>query len=180
MVVAAIDWVVQHRNSGGLNIRVLNLSFGTDGRQDYRVDPLTYAAEVAEFGVKANLVDPGVVRLMQSGWAYRFKDLPDGRRQIVGFFIPGDFCDLNVYILQQMDYSIGTLIAFIALVALVNGLFGYVNGYAPWFPASLNVLLGWIFSPVAWAASKVTNWRAIGSRRSRPNWTPNQERIASL
>jgi serine protease AprX len=46
-VLAAIDWVVQHRNSEGMNIRVLNLSFGTDGIQDYRLDPLTYAVEVA-------------------------------------------------------------------------------------------------------------------------------------
>ncbi|HEU4480306.1 MAG TPA: S8 family serine peptidase, partial [Actinomycetota bacterium] len=46
-VLAAIDWVVQHRNDNGMNIRVLNLSFGTDGIQDYRLDPLTYAAEVA-------------------------------------------------------------------------------------------------------------------------------------
>jgi hypothetical protein len=46
-VIAAIDWVVQHRNSEGLNIRVLNLSFGTDGTQDYTLDPLAYAAEVA-------------------------------------------------------------------------------------------------------------------------------------
>ena len=46
-VIAAIDWVVQHRNDRGLNIRVLNLSFGTDGVQDYRLDPLSYAAEVA-------------------------------------------------------------------------------------------------------------------------------------
>jgi serine protease AprX len=46
-VLAAIDWVVQHRNDNGMNIRVLNLSFGTDGIQDYTLDPLTYAAEVA-------------------------------------------------------------------------------------------------------------------------------------
>ena len=46
-VIAAIDWVVQHRRDNGLNIRVLNLSFGTDGTQDYRFDPLAYAAEVA-------------------------------------------------------------------------------------------------------------------------------------
>jgi hypothetical protein len=46
-VIAAIDWVVQHRNADSLNIRVLNLSFGTDGTQDYRLDPLAYAAEVA-------------------------------------------------------------------------------------------------------------------------------------
>jgi hypothetical protein len=46
-VIAAIDWVVQHRLDNGMNIRVLNLSFGTDGLQDYRLDPLAYAAEVA-------------------------------------------------------------------------------------------------------------------------------------
>jgi Subtilase family len=46
-VIAAIDWVVAHRSDPGLNIRVLNLSFGTDGTQDYRLDPLAYAVEVA-------------------------------------------------------------------------------------------------------------------------------------
>lgn len=44
-VIAAIDWVVQHRDDH--NIRVLNLAFGTDGVQDYRLDPLTHAVEVA-------------------------------------------------------------------------------------------------------------------------------------
>ncbi|MQA99294.1 MAG: S8 family serine peptidase [Actinobacteria bacterium] len=46
-VLAAIDWVVQHRNDNGMNIRVLNLAYGTDGEQDYRLDPLTFAAEAA-------------------------------------------------------------------------------------------------------------------------------------
>jgi serine protease AprX len=46
-IIAAIDWVVQHRNTDGLNIRVLNLSFGTDGVQDYQQDPLTFAVENA-------------------------------------------------------------------------------------------------------------------------------------
>jgi serine protease AprX len=46
-VIAAIDWVVQHGRSDGLNIRVLNLSFGTDGVQDYRLDPLAHAVEEA-------------------------------------------------------------------------------------------------------------------------------------
>ena len=46
-VIAAIGWVVEHRNDAGLNIRVLNLSFGTDGVQDVTLDPLAYAAEVA-------------------------------------------------------------------------------------------------------------------------------------
>jgi serine protease AprX len=46
-VIAAIDWVVQHRNTDGLNIRVLNLSLGTDSTQSYVVDPLAHAAEAA-------------------------------------------------------------------------------------------------------------------------------------
>ena len=46
-VLAGIDWVVQHRNDNGLNIRVINLSFGTNSTQSYMLDPLAYAAEVA-------------------------------------------------------------------------------------------------------------------------------------
>ena len=46
-VLAGIDWVVQHKQDSGLNVRVLNLSFGTDSSQSYTVDPLAYAAEIA-------------------------------------------------------------------------------------------------------------------------------------
>ena len=46
-VIAAIDWVVQHRNDTGVPIRVLNLSYGTDSTQAYGIDPLAYAVEVA-------------------------------------------------------------------------------------------------------------------------------------
>jgi len=46
-VIAAINWVIQHKNDNGLNIRVLNLSYGTDSTQAYTVDPLAYAVEQA-------------------------------------------------------------------------------------------------------------------------------------
>jgi serine protease AprX len=51
-VLAGIDWVVQHAHDpngapGGLNIRVLNLSYGTDSSQSAAIDPLAHAAEVA-------------------------------------------------------------------------------------------------------------------------------------
>jgi serine protease AprX len=46
-VIAAIDWVVQHKTDNGMNIRVLNLSYGTDSTQAYTVDPLAYAVEQA-------------------------------------------------------------------------------------------------------------------------------------
>ncbi len=74
-MIAAIDWVVQHRNDNGMNIRVLNLSYGTNSNQPYNVDPLAYAVEQAwkagivvvaaagnsgyQSGSSAQLADPG-------------------------------------------------------------------------------------------------------------------------
>jgi serine protease AprX len=46
-VIAGIDWVVENAHASGMNIRVLNLSFGTASQQSYQVDPLAHAAEVA-------------------------------------------------------------------------------------------------------------------------------------
>ncbi len=46
-VIAAIDWVVANRNKNGLNIRVLNLSYGTDSTQDVTIDPLSFAVDQA-------------------------------------------------------------------------------------------------------------------------------------
>ncbi|GAB7190716.1 hypothetical protein NUM3379_14230 [Kineococcus sp. NUM-3379] len=45
-VIAAINWCVENR-SNGMNLRVLNLSFGTDSKQAWTLDPVAYAAEVA-------------------------------------------------------------------------------------------------------------------------------------
>ena len=53
--------------------------------------------------------NPSAVRLVLEGFACRYKVLPDGRRQIMALLISGDFCDLNVAMLQEMDHSIGTL-----------------------------------------------------------------------
>ncbi len=46
-VIAAVEWVTQHAHDPGLNIRVLNLSYGTGSTQDYRSDPLSFAVETA-------------------------------------------------------------------------------------------------------------------------------------
>lgn len=54
---------------------------------------------------------PHVVNVMLDGWACRYKMLEDGRRQNIAFFLPGDLCDIHVYVLRQMDHSIGTLTA---------------------------------------------------------------------
>jgi CRP-like cAMP-binding protein len=51
----------------------------------------------------------GGVKLLLEGFACRYKSLEDGRRQIVAYFVPGDLCDLRVFILKRMDHSIGAI-----------------------------------------------------------------------
>lgn len=52
---------------------------------------------------------PEHVNLFLDGWASRYKQLEDGRRQIVSFFVPGDLCDLHVFILREMDHAIAAI-----------------------------------------------------------------------
>lgn len=58
----------------------------------------------------------------------------------------------------------GMLIAFLALIALVNGIFGWAHSLAGWFPDSLQRLFGYVFAPVAWLMG--VSWKdsqAIGN-----------------
>jgi CRP-like cAMP-binding protein len=52
---------------------------------------------------------PDAIHLVLDGFACRYKTLSDGRRQILAHFIPGDFCNLRVFILSEMDHSVATL-----------------------------------------------------------------------
>jgi CNT family concentrative nucleoside transporter len=62
--------------------------------------------------------------------------------------------------LHLMLNVIAMLISFIALIALVNGLFGFIHGYAAWFPGDIQTVLGWVCRPVAWAMG--VPWRDSG------------------
>lgn len=44
-----------------------------------------------------------------SGWGFRYKTLPDGRRQILNFVMPGDFLGLQGTMLSEMQHSVETL-----------------------------------------------------------------------
>lgn len=52
---------------------------------------------------------PSHVIIMLEGWAYRYKVLADGSRQIMAYLLPGDLCDPHIFILDKMDHSIGLL-----------------------------------------------------------------------
>jgi concentrative nucleoside transporter, CNT family len=65
----------------------------------------------------------------------------------------------------HMALNIGAmLIAFLALVALVDGILGGIHRHIAWFPVSMERILGVLFSPVAWVIG--VPWRdcpAIGN-----------------
>ena len=52
---------------------------------------------------------PENVFLLEEGWACRHKITPDGARQIVAYLIPGDLCDIHIFILKTMDHGISLL-----------------------------------------------------------------------
>ena len=65
---------------------------------------------VREFAARQDLIRegdrPGPVFVILEGWAFRYKLLPDGNRQIMAFLMPGDSSNLNVGMLAAMDHSI--------------------------------------------------------------------------
>ena len=52
---------------------------------------------------------PNSVFLLLDGWAYCYKHLANGDRQIMAYLIPGDLCDIRIFLFEQMDHSIGLL-----------------------------------------------------------------------
>lgn len=62
--------------------------------------------------------EPTACSLVLDGVVCRYKLLPEGKRQIIGFQIAGDLCDLCGFVLGRMDHSVGTLTrARIAVIA---------------------------------------------------------------
>lgn len=51
------------------------------------------------------------VHLVLEGYAFRYKIIDDGQRQILGLLLPGDFCDLQSIVLGPSDHYIAALTA---------------------------------------------------------------------
>ncbi|CAO4165268.1 Crp/Fnr family transcriptional regulator [Methylorubrum populi] len=51
------------------------------------------------------------VHLVIEGFAFRYKIVGDGQRQILGLLLPGDFCDLQSVVLGPSDHYIAALTA---------------------------------------------------------------------
>jgi CRP-like cAMP-binding protein len=100
---------------------ILKLEHGADLSDDDRQVLEQAAREVRHFSPRHDLIRegdrPDYVHVIREGIACRYKVVRDGGRQIMAYLLPGDFCDLHVSLLGEMDHNIGTLTA--CMVALL-------------------------------------------------------------
>nr|WP_240230288.1 Crp/Fnr family transcriptional regulator [Devosia sp. JXJ CY 41] len=57
-----------------------------------------------------------------SGWAFRYKSLPDGRRQILNYMLPGDLVGLQGSVIGEMQHSVEALSPLVLCVFQRNRL----------------------------------------------------------
>ena len=52
---------------------------------------------------------PQALYVVLAGWAQKYRQFPDGRRQIVGLFLPGQICGLDLFTIARHDYSLAAV-----------------------------------------------------------------------
>ncbi len=103
-------------------------------RERQRLDQLiserrqTYAPR-QDILVEGQKVD--TIHIVVSGLAARYKLLDEGERQIMAFLVPGDICDLEVFVLAEMDHSIAAISETVCAVVpadTIKGLLTEMSG----------------------------------------------------
>lgn len=84
----------------------------------------------ARSDIVAETQDPRAVNVILEGWACRYKQFADGRRQIVSILLPGDACDPHVFLLKEMDHAIGAL-SPVTLTQIPDAVFQRLMGRSP-------------------------------------------------
>ena len=82
------------------------------------------------------------------GMACRYRLMPDGRRQILGILIPGDFFDLHGFLLRATDHSVGSIGPTRIWPA---------TSTAGCPPSTFGPLSGWTRLSVCWRRSQTSN-----------------------
>lgn len=70
-------------------------------RLESQVDPVPKGADIIVEGQHASRI-----HVVVDGWAARYRVLPDGRRQILNFAVPGDLLGVQLALLSSADHSI--------------------------------------------------------------------------
>jgi CRP-like cAMP-binding protein len=104
---------VQPEGHGGRNPLIAKLETLAELPEPDRLDLEAICTEARPLSARRHVIRegerPSDVHLVVDGWAARYKMLDDGSRQITAFLIPGDFCDIHVGVLGEMDHNIVTL-----------------------------------------------------------------------
>lgn len=54
---------------------------------------------------------PRFVHFVLDGWGCRYRQMPDGRRQLLSLLLPGDLFDSNLQVVARMDHAVGAITA---------------------------------------------------------------------
>src|SRR5436305_11872674 len=90
------------RNAGFRDFSEAELEFV----KEFKVGELTVEAGTTVF-VEGD--KNAILYTLLSGWAFRYKMLPDGRRQILNFALPGDLIGVQGSMFGQMEHSVEAL-----------------------------------------------------------------------
>jgi CRP-like cAMP-binding protein len=91
-----------------LRLKLEQFATFTD-RERQRLDDLI-SGRTETFRPKQDILTEGqrvrTIHIVLSGLAARYKMLDEGERQIMAFLVPGDICDVEVFVLEEMDHGI--------------------------------------------------------------------------
>ena len=110
---------------------------GKEVLRDFTAKELPFIAEFksGELNIQAgtNILLQGTnsahLYTVLSGWAFRYKTLSDGRRQIVNYALPGDFIGLQGSVSDEMQHSVEALTDMILCVFPREKLWDLYSGY---------------------------------------------------
>lgn len=93
-----------------LEALVARLSYYSQLGDGDRATLLALGGKVRNFSANAEIIGAGqrmdAVLVMREGWAARYKELEDGRRQILNILLPGDIFDLQVLVAAEADHGV--------------------------------------------------------------------------
>jgi CRP/FNR family transcriptional regulator len=110
---------------------------GKEVLRDFTAKELPFIAEFksGELNVQAgtNILLQGTnsahLYTVLSGWAFRYKTLADGRRQILNYAVPGDLLGLQGSVADEMQHSVEALTDMILCVFPREKLWDLYSGY---------------------------------------------------
>jgi CRP-like cAMP-binding protein len=94
-----------------LRLKLEQFATFTD-RERQRLDDLI-SERIETFSPRQDILAEGErvrnIHIVLSGLAARYKLLNEGERQIMAFLVPGDICDVEVFVLEEMDHGIAAI-----------------------------------------------------------------------